>query len=98
MLNKEENNMEQVYILRVLDADDGYQYITLVLRTEEEFNKAKKLIEAFDATYYHIIDGELESEYDEGIYTGSYYEDLLSYLDKHNIESIPRTEEVIYVR
>lgn len=90
--------MKQVYILRVLDAEDSYEYITLVLKTEEEFNKAKKLIEDFDVTYYDIIEGDLESGYDEDIYTGSYYEDLLSYLDKHNIESIRRTEEIIYVR
>ena len=88
--------MEQVYILRVLDRDDGYQYITLVLKTEEDFNKAIELVKEFDGDYYEVIDGE--KEYEDGVYTGNYYEDLLDYLDKHHIESIPRTEEIVYVR
>ncbi len=92
--------MEHVYILRIVDADDGYEYETLVFKTEEEFNKAKELIEKFDRTYYQAIDGDLpEEEYDEdGIYTGSYYEDLINYLDAKGVEVISRTEMTIRVR
>lgn len=88
--------MEQVYILRVLDADDDYLYMTLVLRTKKEFDKAVELIREFDDDYYEVIDGE--KDYEDRVYTGNYYEDLLDYLDKHHIESIPITEDVIHVR
>lgn len=88
--------MEQVYILRILDNDDGYHYTTLVFKTEKELNKAIELIKEFDGDYYKVVDGE--KEYKDRVYTGNYYDDLLDYLDKYHIESIPRTEEVIYVR
>lgn len=88
--------MEQCYILRVLDSDDDYHYITLVLRTEKEFNKAIKLIKEFDSDYYEVVDGE--KEYEDRVYTGNYYDDLLNYLDKNHIESISKTEATIYVR
>lgn len=88
--------MEQVYILRILDNDDGYHYTTLVFKTEKELNKAIELIKEFDGDYYKVVDGE--KEYEDRVYTGNYYDDLLDYLDKHNIGSISNTEAILYIR
>lgn len=89
----------KVFILRVCDSEDAYLYLCLVLDSEKEFIRAKDLIEKFDDDYYAIIDGDYSSEEGfEDCYTGNYYEDLLSFLDKCNIQSLPYTMEDIYVR
>lgn len=79
----------KVYVLQVVDFEDGYEYDTLIYHDLDEYNKAYKLIEDFDSHYY---DDDYESE------SGSYYEDLRSLLEQHDLYKVATEYTTITVR
>ena len=79
----------ETFIIQVVDFEDQFEYATLIYHNVDEYNKAFELITKFDDDYYSE---NYESE------SGSYYEDLVDLLTKHNLYKVATEYTTITVR
>lgn len=68
-----------LYILRVLDIENNYNYINLGFDTNEELQAAKEIIDNFNSEW-----DESQDE-NESRFTGSYEDDLRNELKKYQL-------------
>lgn len=72
--------MKKVYILSILDDEDGYEYETLAFDNVEDHDKAVKVIEEVNRYWYSE-----ECYNDEKAQALGFYEYLISQLDNNNL-------------
>ena len=75
-----------LYILRVLDIENNYNYINLGFDTNEELQAAKEIIDNFNSEW------DENQDEDESRFTGSYEDDLRNELNKYQLN-----EKIVFV-
>ena len=75
-----------LYILRVLDIENNYNYINLGFDTNEELQAAKEIIDNFNSEW------DENQDEDESRFTGSYEDDLRNELKKYQLN-----EKIVFV-
>lgn len=68
-----------LYILRVLDIENNYNYINLGFDTSEELQAAKEIIDNFNSEW------DENQDENESRFTGSYEDDLRNELKKYQL-------------
>lgn len=77
-----ENKDKKVYVLRVVDNEDDYQYMTLGFESKQDLLNAKSVIEKFDEDWNNSLYEE------DSKYIGDYYSDLVNELEEKGIKQI----------
>lgn len=77
-----ENKNKKVYVLRVVDNEDDYQYMTLGFESKQDLLNAKSVIEKFDEDWNNSLYEE------DSKYIGDYYSDLVNELEEKGIKQI----------
>lgn len=77
-----ENKDKEIYVLRVVDNEDDYQYMTLGFESKQDLLNAKSVIEKFDEDWNNSLYEE------DSKYIGDYYSDLVNELEEKGIKQI----------
>ena len=77
-----ENKNKKIYVLRVVDNEDDYQYMTLGFESKQDLLNAKSVIEKFDEDWNNSLYEE------DSKYIGDYYSDLVNELEEKGIKQI----------
>lgn len=77
-----ENKNKKIYVLRVADNEDDYQYMTLGFESKQDLLNAKSVIEKFDEDWNNSLYEE------DSKYIGDYYSDLVNELEEKGIKQI----------
>lgn len=77
-----ENKNKKVYVLRVVDNEDDYQYMTLGFESKQDLLNAKSVIEKFDEDWNNSLYEE------DSKYSGDYYSDLVDELEEKGVKQI----------
>lgn len=80
-----ENKNKEIYVLRVVENEDDYLYMTLGFESKRDLLNAKGVIEKFDEDWYNWYDGLCE---ENSKYSGDYYSDLVNELEEKGIKQI----------
>lgn len=80
-----ENKNKEIYVLRVVDNEDDYQYMILGFESKQDLLNAKSVIEKFDEDWYDWYNGLCE---EDSKYIGDYYSDLVNELEEKGIKQI----------
>ena len=77
-----ENKNKKIYVLRVVDNEDDYQYMNLGFESKQDLLNAKSVIEKFDEDWNNSLYEE------DSKYIGDYYSDLVNELEEKGIKQI----------
>ena len=80
-----ENKNKEIYVLRVVENEDDYLYMTLGFENKQDLLNAKGVIEKFDEDWYDWNDGLCE---ENSKYSGDYYSDLVNELEEKGIKQL----------
>ena len=83
--------MKDVFVLRILDSDDGFEYETLFYDNEKDYRKAVEIIEKINKFWY-------SDDFQKDVNTlGGFYEYLIFVLEEKDLFNPIKINEM-YVR
>lgn len=82
---------EKLYLLEILDSEDGYVYAKLLYTSEAELESAKRFVEQFDSNWYI-------RSFEEEMENGNYYEELMDALQMAGLKGVSVYSRIVYIR